>query len=440
MFQHVSIDVLANWVLMLRSDVDGAILLSDSDEEARFYERCASEKARVVATQEVALSLLDRMERRGVHGVVATFRGSQPPPATPNAFRPSIGDVASLLLLSKSCDKVVREICGNPWLKACEKEIGSIRHRVAWVARVLERLRLACTREQVHGPINLEPSEVIDWNMFEVGWDSLVPSLLRHGLPEEVIDEIRAIRVGKDLRSDLLESDGMDAVRVFAAATRLYHPRGIAAYRGTEPDGFIGMLRVAFELSEFEDDEVFWKMRAWERTNARYPLLRQWRMLDPLGVVWDQRYWESDLSAFLNILKPDESLAMFKIDLDNFKQVNENLGHAGGDDAIRLYCEVVKKVFESAGEVYRRGGDEVVVLAPRLSEASARDLAEKARAAVEEVFRGWVPGKGLESAPTASIGLALGNSEESRAQIVKSADEAQRQAKQRGKNRVVVLP
>jgi diguanylate cyclase (GGDEF)-like protein len=90
--------------------------------------------------------------------------------------------------------------------------------------------------------------------------------------------------------------------------------------------------------------------------------------------------------------------------------------------------------------VYRRGGDEVVVLAPRLSEASARDLAEKARAAVEEVFRGWVPGKGLESAPTASIGLALGNSEESRAQIVKSADEAQRQAKQRGKNRVVVLP
>lgn len=98
MLEHVNIEVLANWVAMLRAGVEGAILLSDDNEEARFYQRCIHDEARVVPAAEVALSLLEKMEERGIHGLVATARGVSPPPIAPNVFQPSVGDVASLLL------------------------------------------------------------------------------------------------------------------------------------------------------------------------------------------------------------------------------------------------------------------------------------------------------------------------------------------------------
>jgi diguanylate cyclase (GGDEF)-like protein len=131
---------------------------------------------------------------------------------------------------------------------------------------------------------------------------------------------------------------------------------------------------------------------------------------------------------------------MFKVDLDNFKQVNDELGHAAGDEAIRLYFKTIARVLGNVGEVYRRGGDEVVVLAPGLGGASARELAERTRLEVENVFRDWASERRLRSAPTASIGLAISNAEESRSQITRLADEAELQAKRQGKNRVVVLP
>jgi diguanylate cyclase (GGDEF)-like protein len=142
----------------------------------------------------------------------------------------------------------------------------------------------------------------------------------------------------------------------------------------------------------------------------------------------------------LSILDPGEPVAMFKIDLDNFKQVNEDLGHAAGDEAIRLYCKTVINILGTVGEVYRRGGDEVVVLAPGLGETVARELGEVTRLKIEEIFRDWASSRHLTIPPTASIGLAISDSVESRSRIVERADEAQRQAKHQGKNRVVVAP
>jgi len=106
-------------------------------------------------------------------------------------------------------------------------------------------------------------------------------------------------------------------------------------------------------------------------------------------------------------LPPTAQFAAFKMDLDNFKGVNEALGHSGGDEAIRLYCLIVKRILGKSGEVYRRGGDEVVVFAPGLDGSAARALAEKVRNAVESDFREWGDKKGLSGFPTASIGLAL---------------------------------
>jgi diguanylate cyclase (GGDEF)-like protein len=440
MQQFITLDVLANIVFMLRADTDGAIWLADNDEEARFYERCKHRTARVIPAQDVAVSLLDIVEKRGIQGVVATVRAFQPPEQVRgNIFRPSLGDVASLLLASKSCNRVIEDVGGTHWFKACEREAGPIRNRAAWIARLLERLRRACIEENVRP---LDPGSVADfvqWDSFELAWERVSSILVGGGLSRTVLERTQAIPSGNNLITDVIECDGMDAVHLLAAATKFFRPRGIKAHKEVEGAHLIAMLRVAFELEELESDEMFWCMRQWEWRNAKYPLLHQWRTLDSLGVVWDQRYWKTDLARMLGLLGPGGRLAALQMDLDHFKEVNSSLGQAGGDEALRFYCSIVKKVGGRAGEVYRRGGDEVVFLAPGLDDTSAGTLAEEVRTAIELEFRNWGAQHGIAAPPTASIGLVLTNGGRSVEEVVRMMDAAQLQAKKEGKNRVVCL-
>ena len=437
MQENISIDVLTNWVSMLRADVDGAIWLSDDNVDARFYETIAHESSRIVPAQDVALALLASVEQRGIQGVVAVVSGIGTQNDGHNIFRPSRGDVLSLLLMSSHGERVIADICGTGWLSACQKESGPIRDRIVRIASDIRKIRHATSRElsAAFNPDRIE--ELIEWNSFEIAW-SLVETLV----PANSVMEVRRAcddALNHDIESLLRMCSGIDTLHLFAAATRHYRPRGLEPCGQIDAGALMGMLRVAFDPIDLERDEVFWKMKKWTRSNPRYPLLRLWRHLDPLGVLWDQRYWEGDLLAMLQSLEPGGLLAVFKMDLDNFKLVNERCGHTVGDGAIRLYCSIVRDVLGSVGEVYRRGGDEVIVLAPGLSEGTARELAETARAKVQAKFQEWASKYNLDHAPTASIGLTLANAERSATDIVKLVDDAQKLAKEEGKNRVVVL-
>jgi hypothetical protein len=77
MQDKINVDVLANWVVMLRADVDGAVWLSDDDTDARFYEKVAHESSRILPAAGLALPLLHAVQRRGLQGVVATVRGCE---------------------------------------------------------------------------------------------------------------------------------------------------------------------------------------------------------------------------------------------------------------------------------------------------------------------------------------------------------------------------
>jgi diguanylate cyclase (GGDEF)-like protein len=231
---------------------------------------------------------------------------------------------------------------------------------------------------------------------------------------------------------------GGDAIEILAAATRFFAPRGIKARKGVSRLEMAGLLRVAFPLEEFEEDEMFWLMKQWEYRNRDYPLLAEWRVRDPLGVVWDQRYWKRDLQRIAKLLGRNmRCLAAYKMDLDNFKEVNESLGHSLGDEAIQLYCRTVRDILGDIGEVYRRGGDEVVALVPGIGVKKARALAEKVRAEVEATLRDWGAAHDLAPAPTASIGLVVVRGNRAAEDIVRLMDDAQKQAKRGGKNRVV---
>lgn len=132
----------------------------------------------------------------------------------------------------------------------------------------------------------------------------------------------------------------------------------------------------------------------------------------------------------------DEQVAVLFVDLDNFKLVNDSLGHDSGDE---LLCEVARRISDcmvdgEGGIVSRIGGDEFVILYPHAKSGSENMLAAKMLAAVAEP----VQIGGREVVTSASIGVAssaLGA--QSAEDLLRDADTALYAAKARGRNCMV---
>jgi diguanylate cyclase (GGDEF)-like protein len=130
------------------------------------------------------------------------------------------------------------------------------------------------------------------------------------------------------------------------------------------------------------------------------------------------------------------SLAM--IDLDNFKTVNDQYGHQAGDQILRQFAGLLSREVRERDTVGRWGGEEFLVLLPETSESDARALLEVIREKVADFNWKWE--KGRSTVPiTMSAGVAeLRASDQDINEIIDRADRALYQAKNRGKNQVVV--
>ncbi|HEX4173803.1 MAG TPA: PleD family two-component system response regulator [Acetobacteraceae bacterium] len=159
-------------------------------------------------------------------------------------------------------------------------------------------------------------------------------------------------------------------------------------------------------------------------------------LIDPLSGLYNQRYLMRHLRGLLNSGQNRE-LALVMIDVDHFKSVNDDYGHAIGDKALRAVADVLRantRVFDS---VARYGGEEFVVVMPGVSLEEAVQAAERLRAAIEDTVFSW--DAGMRNRLTVSIGVAC-NGTESPEALLHAADLALYAAKRAGRNRVQVAP
>jgi diguanylate cyclase (GGDEF)-like protein len=131
-------------------------------------------------------------------------------------------------------------------------------------------------------------------------------------------------------------------------------------------------------------------------------------------------------------------LAALFIDLDNFKTINDSLGHAAGDELLRAVAARLTAVVRESDAVGRLGGDEFVVIASELTFASGPELiAERLLEALDEPFK--LDGYAQNSLKvTASIGIAAGD-RDSADELLRDADVAMYQAKWDGRHRYVMF-
>jgi len=119
------------------------------------------------------------------------------------------------------------------------------------------------------------------------------------------------------------------------------------------------------------------------------------------------------------------------IDLDNLKEINDRLGHEGGDNALKMVADALRAELRGVDTPARYGGDEFAIILPQATLEGALIVAERLRARVETVSL-------LEAdALTVSCGVAaFPEHASSRDTLVLLADRALYKAKRTGRNRV----
>lgn len=125
-----------------------------------------------------------------------------------------------------------------------------------------------------------------------------------------------------------------------------------------------------------------------------------------------------------------QPLALLVLDLDHFKRVNDEHGHAVGDEVLRQVAASLRSEVRTGDLIGRIGGEEFMVVAPQTDTQGAVTLADRIRQAIS----GHEPPLGV----TASLGLACARPGESLDDLFRRGDDALYEAKDRGRNCVVL--
>ena len=134
----------------------------------------------------------------------------------------------------------------------------------------------------------------------------------------------------------------------------------------------------------------------------------------------------------------DQTVAVLMLDLDHFKGFNDRYGHPAGDEALRIFAEILRSCVRDGDLAARYGGEEFAILLPGVSVARAGEIAEKIRAQTEQTTIAIAPG--ITDRITVSIGIAIAPAHAlERVTLVRLADEALYQAKDAGRNQVRVV-
>jgi len=175
-----------------------------------------------------------------------------------------------------------------------------------------------------------------------------------------------------------------------------------------------------------------------------YEQLRRLGFTDALTGLSNRRELERRMDIEVSrILRENKPLSCLYLDVDHFKQVNDQYGHEAGDLALQSVSDVMMQVVRLGDVVARYGGEEFVIILPGAGITEAQETAERIRTAVENSTTELDKDRSISV--TISIGVAtivpekntIADAAEISEQILNRADRALLRAKTNGRNRVV---
>jgi diguanylate cyclase (GGDEF)-like protein len=160
-------------------------------------------------------------------------------------------------------------------------------------------------------------------------------------------------------------------------------------------------------------------------------------LVDPLTGLGNRRAFMDRAQRMFDRHGHDGSpVALLAFDLDRFKRINDTFGHATGDQVLRVFADVLSSALRSSNIVARIGGEEFVAVVPGASDEAAVAIAGRIANAFQDAAQ-FLDGQKIEA--TVSVGVATNCGRMCNvADVLASADGALYEAKNAGRNRVVL--
>lgn len=202
--------------------------------------------------------------------------------------------------------------------------------------------------------------------------------------------------------------------------------------------GILLMLKEGHEISEEGLELVNHSLEILAeclRRGLEYEELFERASNDSLTGLYNRRVFEDRIHSMMDSARRYHNpLSMVSMDLDRFKEINDNLGHQKGDEVLKAVAGVLKSAVRSTDLLVRMGGDEFLLILDNTDLQQGRILAERLCAAVDELNI-WADDK-------TKLGISIGMSElrsgESLKHWVERTDDILYHAKALGRSRVAV--
>ncbi len=154
---------------------------------------------------------------------------------------------------------------------------------------------------------------------------------------------------------------------------------------------------------------------------------------DGLTQVYNRRYFEEAFDREIaRYQREDRPLSIFMLDIDKFKNINDNYGHQIGDEILKGLVHIIKNNIRAIDIFARWGGEEFVCILPNTIRKDAILVAQHLREIIEK--HNFIDNISV----TCSFGVAEFNQEDTKESIVKRVDKALYLAKEGGRNRVEI--
>jgi diguanylate cyclase (GGDEF)-like protein len=215
-----------------------------------------------------------------------------------------------------------------------------------------------------------------------------------------------------------------------ASVPRLWRPWLQAMQQAySDRQQYFAELQLSYEIMEQRIDE---RTSALTDANAR---LEKLAITDALTGSFNRRHLFDLLEAERQrIARGGPTMSVLMMDLDHFKKVNDEFGHAAGDAVLREFVRRSQESVRKTDLVCRYGGEEFVVLMPAMSAMGATQLAQRLRQSVADAPFAF---EGLMIQVTVSIGVASYCLPENVEDMLARSDRLLYQAKEAGRNRVL---
>lgn len=178
-----------------------------------------------------------------------------------------------------------------------------------------------------------------------------------------------------------------------------------------------------------------------EKLKEELSYARQEAMLDPLTGVMNRRGFDQTLATVISEVLDKQHATNFclvLIDIDHFKEVNDNHGHLLGDKVLRAVAELLIRHTKGKDACARFGGDEFAILLPDIGSNNAKNLAEYLRSIIEKIVLKRPNTGTVVGGISVSIGVAAFRMGETIEDFLNRCDQALYRSKSLGRNRVTL--